>query len=163
MSFINNYNDAEKTLFMKIALKLADKAFKQGEIPIGALVVNQYGVIIGRGFNKVEKQKTQSAHAEIAAIKQASKKTGDWRLNGCWLYVTLEPCHMCIGLIKLSRLQGIVYGADSPLFGYSLDNQFNSRVYKNDKFFVIKGVLAQESEQLLKKFFAAQRHIKEIK
>ncbi len=107
---------------MRQALKLAQKAAVIDEVPIGALVVNEQGVILGRGYNMVEKLCTQTAHAELRALTQAGKKVGDWRLNGCWLYVTLQPCAMCLNSIKLSRIQGVVYGAESPLFGYHLDN-----------------------------------------
>ena len=85
------------TWFMEQALKEADKAYAKNEVPIGAVVVNAKGTIIARGHNCVEKEHTQSAHAEIRAIKKAGKKIGDWRLSNCWLYVTLEPCSMCMG------------------------------------------------------------------
>src|SRR5437762_5882487 len=107
---------AQKDIFfMQEALAQAQCAADIDEVPIGAILVNSQGEIVGRGYNSVERDCTQRAHAECIAIEQASKKLGDWRLMGHWLYVTLEPCTMCMGLIKLSRLDGIVYGAASPL------------------------------------------------
>lgn len=145
--------------FMRAAFKQAQKAFEQNEVPIGAVVVNKHGKIIGRGYNQVEKKHSQTAHAEIDAIKKATKKMGNWRLENCWLYVTLQPCSMCMGLIKLSRIAGVVFGAPSPLFGYHLDNGKGSRVYKNDTI-VIDGINHDEAAQLLKRFFKIKREDK---
>jgi len=143
--------------FMQEALVQAQCAYEIDEVPIGAIVVNPAGVIIGRGYNSVERDYTQRAHAESLAIEDAGKSLGDWRLNGCWLYVTLEPCSMCMGLIKLSRLAGVVYGAPSPLFGFHLDNQEDLWVYKRDAVVVMDGVMADEAAGLLKKFFQNKR------
>jgi len=143
--------------FMQEALNEAQQAFEIDEVPIGAIVVNPEGSIIGRGYNSVERDCTQRAHAESLALEQAAQHQKDWRLNGCWLYVTLEPCSMCMGLIKLSRLAGVVYGAPSPLFGFHLDNQEDLWVYKRDAVSVVDGVLANESAELLKKFFHNKR------
>jgi tRNA(adenine34) deaminase len=142
--------------FMHKALKLAHKAYSLDEVPIGAIAVDCQGTIIGRGYNLVEKKHTQRAHAEVIALEQAAKKKKDWRLEGCWLYVTLEPCTMCMGLIQLSRLQGVVYAASSPLFGY-LDSSTTSFVYRKDTPIIIAGVGAQESAQLLRLFFKEKR------
>lgn len=143
--------------YMQHALKLAQKAAVIDEVPIGALVVNEQGVIVGRGYNMVEKRCTQTAHAELRALTQAGKKIGDWRLNGCWLYVTLQPCAMCLNSIKLSRIEGIVYGAESPLFGYHLDNTGKVSLYHRDTLQVIKGVEADNAALLLKQFFKQKR------
>ena len=143
--------------FMEQALEQAKRAGAIDEVPIGAVVVNPEGEIVGRGYNSVERDCTQRSHAESLAIEQASKNFGDWRLNGHWLYVTLEPCSMCMGLIKLSRLNGVVYGAASPLFGFHLDNQDDLWVYKRDAFSIIEGVKGQESAALLKDFFHKKR------
>lgn len=149
---------AEKDrLFMQEALLQAQSAAELNEVPIGAVVVNAQGEIVGRGYNSVERDCTQRSHAESIAIEQASKKMGDWRLNGHWLYVTLEPCTMCMGLIKLSRLDGVVYGADSPLFGFRLDNKDDLWVYKKDAFSIIEGVEKESSVALLKNFFHKKR------
>jgi tRNA(adenine34) deaminase len=143
--------------FMQEALVEARKAYALDEVPIGAVVVNSEGVIIARAHNSVERDCTQRAHAEGLAIESAGKALGDWRLNDCWLYVTLEPCSMCMGLITLSRLAGVVYGASSPLFGFRLDNQEDLWVYKRDAFAVIEGVKLEESADLLKQFFHKKR------
>lgn len=149
---------AEKDqVFMQEALGQAECAAAIDEVPIGAIVVNVAGEIVGRGYNSVERDCSQRAHAECIAIEQASKKLGDWRLNGHWLYVTLEPCSMCMGLIKLSRLDGVVYGAASPLFGFRLDNQDDLWVYKRDVFSLIEGIKKEESAALLKNFFHKKR------
>ena len=146
--------------FMQQALKEAHKAYAKGEVPIGAVVVNAKGTIIARGHNYVEKEHTQLAHAEVRAIEKAGKKVGDWRLNNCWLYVTLEPCTMCMGLITLSRIQGLVYGAPSPLFGFHLDNTDNIRVYKGSTLTIIDGIEMESAEALLKLFFQKKRNKK---
>ena len=135
--------------------KQAHHAFEQNEVPIGAIVVGPDGMIMGRGFNQVEQQKTQRAHAECIALEYAAHTQGDWRLDGCTLYVTLEPCQMCMGLIRLSRLKRIVYAANSPLFGYRLDNDQEAWVYKD--IVITNGVAAVEAQQLLKLFFQEKR------
>ena len=146
--------------FMQQALKEAHKAYAKDEVPIGAVVVNAKGAIIARGHNYVEKEHTQLAHAEVRAIEKAGKKIGDWRLNNCWLYVTLEPCTMCMGLIALSRMQGLVYGASSPLFGFHLDNIDNIRVYKRSTLTIIDSVEIGSAGALLKLFFQKKRNKK---
>lgn len=143
--------------FMQQALVEAHKAYAIDEVPIGAVVVNSEGVIISRAYNSVERDCTQRAHAESLAIELAGKSFGDWRLQGHWLYVTLEPCSMCMGLIKLSRLAGVVYGAASPLFGFRLDNDNDSWVYKKDGPLLIEGVMGNETAELLKNFFHNRR------
>jgi tRNA(adenine34) deaminase len=97
--------------YMCKALSLAQKAFDEGEIPVGALVIDPDGNIIGEGYNLRETLKSPTAHAEILAIEQAAKALGSWRLTGCTLYVTLEPCPMCAGAIMNARLKRLVYGA----------------------------------------------------
>ncbi len=143
--------------FMQEALKQAQKAAEKDEVPIGAVIVNKNGQIIARGYNQVEKKHTQTAHAEMTAITKAGKKMDDWRLENCWIYITLEPCAMCMVLIRLSRMKGVVFGADSPLFGYRLDKMLQLPVYKKDTFIVITGVLSNEAAILLKKFFKKKR------
>ena len=143
--------------FMQEALIEARKASVIDEVPIGAVVVNAEGIIVARAHNSVERDCTQRAHAESLAIELAGQALGDWRLNDCWLYVTLEPCSMCMGLIKLSRLAGVVYGAPSPLFGFRLDNQEDLWVYKRDVFSIIEGIKRDEAADLLKDFFHNKR------
>ena len=144
-------------IFMKKALEQAQKAYDADEVPVGAVVVDHDGNIIGRGYNQVEKKDTQAAHAEIIAISKAGKKKGDWRLNGCWLFVTLEPCAMCMNLAILSRIEGVIYGADSPLFGYQLDKDLSFQVYKRDTISIVSGVGAEQAAELLKDFFRLKR------
>ena len=147
-------------IFMGKALKLAKKAAKRGEVPIGALVVTAYGQIIGQGYNCVEKYKCQNQHAEARAIVQAAKHKADWRLDQCTLYVTLEPCMMCMGLLALSRIERVVYGAQSPLFGFHLDKEGLSTLYTRQIKNITEGVLAAESSELLKEFFTQKREKK---
>lgn len=149
--------DNQDILFMNLALKQARLAFKKDEVPVGAVVVDAKGMVIGRGHNLVEHKHQQTAHAEVIAINKAAKKIGDWRLNGCTLYVTLEPCSMCMSLAALSRIDRVVYGASSPLFGYELDKQQNDQVYNRNVQFVTKGICADESRALLQQFFKKKR------
>ena len=144
--------------FMQEALTEARAAFDHQEVPIGAIVVDANGTIIGRGANAVERLHTQSAHAELLAINQAGDHLRDWRLNDCWIYVTLEPCPLCMNLIYLSRLTGVIFGAASPLFGYRLDNLHADQVYRKAMVLVKEGVCADESAQLLKQFFNQRRN-----
>jgi len=148
---------------MRQALTQAKKAYAHNEVPIGAVVVNNDGVVIGRGYNQIEKKNSQAAHAEITAITRAGKKIGNWRLNGCWLYVTLEPCSTCMNLAIASRLDGIIYGATSPLFGYQLDNNLSFQLYKVDAPLVIGGIEEKKAAELLKKFFREKRILKKGK
>ena len=143
--------------FMRAAVRQAGKAAARNEVPVGAVVVDAQGIIIGRGYNKVESCASQTAHAELHALLKATRIKKNWRLTGCWMYVTLEPCVMCIGLIMNSRMAGIVYGAQSFLFGYHLDKHVASWVYKNNAFRVIQGVCAEQSVALLKDFFSKKR------
>jgi tRNA(adenine34) deaminase len=148
----------QDVFFMKRALRQAQLAYVHNEVPVGALVVDAQGTILGQGYNKTEKRSSQAFHAEMCAIAKAGKKLGDWRLNGCWVYVTLEPCAMCMHLIQLSRCAGVVFGAKSPLFGYQVvDKDSRFSVYKEDVVNVVAGVCEQESAALLKCFFKDRR------
>ena len=151
------FGSARDVHYMQNALKQATKAAAMGEVPIGAIVVGPTGKIISRAYNKVEATQTQRAHAEMLALEKAARKTGGWRLNGYWLYVTLEPCTMCLGMARLSRIDGIVYGATSPLFGSSLDTKNGSSLYNGDAFRVVAGVCARESADILGHFFKKRR------
>jgi len=139
--------------YMKKALAQAKRALELGEVPIGCVIVCD-DKIVGRGFNKRNTGKTTLAHAEMIAIDKASKKLGDWRLEGCTMYVTLEPCQMCSGAIVQSRIDRVVIGAMNPKAGCAgsiLDllnmKEFNHQVEKT------LGVGKEESEALLKEFF----------
>lgn len=143
--------------YMNTALVYAHKALQKGEIPVGAVLVDPNGAIIARSCNAVEQKQTQLAHAEARVIACANKKLGNWRLTDCWLYVTLEPCVMCMGLIMLSRVKGVVFGADSPLYGFHLDSQLSCQVYKSSMPIIVSGIKAQESAAVLKQFFKEKR------
>jgi len=158
---ISPFGPERDVFFMRQALKLARKALACDEVPIGAIVVSPEGVVLGRGYNKVIGARSQTEHAEAVAIRRAGKKLGDWRLEGCWIYVTLQPCAMCINLIHLSRLSGVIYGAESPLFGYHLDKGAGLRVYKRDALATLGGVESSESVLLLKQFFKEKRRLRD--
>jgi tRNA(adenine34) deaminase len=147
---------------MRQALVLADEAAKLGEVPVGALIVKE-GIIVGQGMNRREIDCDPLAHAEMHAISEASKKLGAWRLSGCTLYVTLEPCIMCAGAIVQSRISRLVYATDDAKAGavkslYELlnDSRLNHRVE------VLSGVLQEEAEKQLKVFFKELRSKKKI-
>jgi tRNA(adenine34) deaminase len=144
-------------VYMAEALAQAALAATCNEVPIGAIVVDSDGTIIAQGYNLTEQRYSQAAHAELQVLTQAGAARKDWRLSGCWLYVTLEPCIMCMGCIYLSRLAGIVYGAPSPLFGSQLDNAALLPVYNVDALCIVSGVCAKESETILKTFFRTKR------
>jgi len=152
------YGEQKDTYYMQEALKQARIAFNADEVPIGAVVVDAQGEIIARAHNEVEQIHTQCAHAELLALAQAGAHMGDWRLNDCWLYVTLEPCSMCMHAIRLHRLAGVAYGADSPLFGYQLDTINFDSLYKNDIIRIVPGILQDESRTLLQQFFKQKRN-----
>ena len=143
--------------YMKEALKQARKAYALGEVPIGCVIVHE-GRIIGRGYNRRNTDKNTLAHAEITAINKASRRIGDWRLEECTLYVTLEPCQMCAGAIVQARIPETVIGCMNPKAGCagSILNiletpQFNHQVR------VTRGVLEEECSNLLKLFFTELR------
>ena len=143
--------------YMKAALSQAKKAYGKGEVPIGCVIVYE-DKIIGRGYNRRNTDKSTLAHAEIAAIKKAVKVIGDWRLEGCTLYVTLEPCPMCAGAIVQSRIDRCVIGAMSPKSGCagSILNILDEPAF-NHQVETVTGVLADESTELLQKFFQELR------
>ena len=146
--------------YMKKALVQANVAFRHGEVPIGAVVINKQGDIVARGYNKTERRRCQTAHAELIAIQSTCKKLGTWRLDDYSIYVTLEPCLMCFGLLHLSRIKGVFYGAHSNLFGFSLiDYKRNhSVISKYSKDMVIKsGLKEQQSIDMLRSFFRKAR------
>lgn len=142
---------------MKEALAEAALSLEAGEVPVGAVVVRD-GEIIGRGRNEVEARKTATAHAEILAIESASGKRGDWRLDGCSVYVTSEPCHMCLGALYLARAEKVVYGAKQPRSGAcgSVGDLHHADLYGH-RIIVKGGVLEEECLLLLRKFFTRLR------
>lgn len=144
--------------YMREAMSLAAAAECLGEVPVGAVVVDADGEIIGRGFNTPIGEDDPTAHAEISAIRAAARALGNYRLPGCTLYVTLEPCAMCAGAIMHSRIQRVVYGARDPktgVHGSVVDLFAVERL--NHHATVEGGVLAAECGQLLSEFFAARR------
>jgi tRNA(adenine34) deaminase len=142
---------------MQAALVLARKAFDAGEVPIGAIIVAPDGTIIGRGYNQIEQRGCQDQHAEINAIRAACTHTGSWRLDGCTLYVTLEPCIMCIGCIALSRVERLVYATESPIYGYQGRREDICRLYDGAIKNVTIGPCRDQAEKLLQEFFRQQR------
>ena len=135
--------------FMKEALKQAKKAEDIGEVPIGCVIVYE-NKIVGRGYNKRNSKKTTLAHAELIAIDKASKKLGDWRLEGCTLYVTLEPCQMCAGAIVQSRMERVVIGTMNPKAGCagSILNLLQMEEF-NHQVEIVTGVLEKESTTII--------------
>ena len=146
--------------YMKEAIKQAKKAYTLGEVPIGCVIVYQ-DHIIGRGYNRRNTDKNTLAHAEITAINKASKKMGDWRLEDCTLYVTLEPCQMCAGAIVQARITRVVMGSMNPKAGCagSVLNLLEMDGF-NHKVKVTRGVLEEECSQMLSGFFKELREIK---
>ena len=146
--------------YMRAAIKQAQKAYAINETPIGCVIVYE-GKIIGRGYNRRNTDKDPLAHAEIKAIKKASKKMGDWRLEQCTMYVTLEPCQMCAGAIVQSRMKKVVIGSMNPKAGCAGSvlnllqmQQFNHQVE------IEKGVLGEECSAMLSTFFKDLRQKK---
>lgn len=140
--------------YMYIALKEAKKAYKKGEVPIGAIIVNN-NKIIAKAYNKKEKTFNATQHAEVIAIAKACKKLKTWHLDDCEIYTTLEPCMMCCGAIDQARIKKIYYAAHSPLFG-QIEN--NNQVFSNNKKIKIySGMCEQESLDLLQSFFKLKR------
>lgn len=139
--------------YMKAAIHQAKKAMSLGEVPIGCVIVYE-DKIIGRGYNRRNTDKNTLAHAEITAINKASKKIGDWRLEDCTLYVTLEPCQMCSGAIVQARISKVVMGCMNPKAGCagSILNILNMPEF-NHQVDSVKGVLEEECSTLLKTFF----------
>ncbi|MEM1098368.1 MAG: tRNA adenosine(34) deaminase TadA [Planctomycetota bacterium] len=143
---------------MRAALCLAERAAELGEVPVGALVVDGGGEVVAEAYNLRESQADPTAHAEVLALRMAAQKRGLWRLDGCTLYVTLEPCPMCAGALVNARIDRLVYGAADPKMGcvhtlYELctEPRFNHRLE------VTAGVLAKECAEVLRAFFRDRR------
>jgi len=144
--------------YMQEALAEARLAWAADEVPIGALVVNPVGEIIGRGHNRPIAAQDPTAHAEIIALRQAAARIGNYRLPGCSLYVTIEPCIMCVGALLQARIQRLVFGAADPkggaivsLYRLADDPRLNHRME------VVAGVAAEQCRQLLQNFFRRKR------
>jgi tRNA(adenine34) deaminase len=147
----------EDSVWMLEALAEARRAAEIGDVPIGAVVVRG-GEVIGRGYNRREADRDPLAHAELLAIREAARQMGGWRLTGCTLYSTLEPCPMCAGALVNSRIERLVYGAADPKAGWcgTLGNLVQDPRL-NHRLEVTAGVLAEESTALLRGFFASLR------
>ena len=141
-------------MYMREALKEAQKALEAGEVPIGAVIADENGNIIGRGFNRRNTAKNPLCHAEIDAINEAAAVIGDWRIEGCTLYVTIEPCPMCAGAIVQARIPRVVFGARNPKAGCagSILNILNEDKF-NHQADVTEGILGDECAAYMKAFF----------
>ena len=155
----SSFDQPDDSAFMKLALRQARRAAVADEVPVGAVVVHD-GRVIGTGYNQRETLTDPTAHAEMIALTAAASAVGDWRLAGCTLYVTLEPCAMCAGALVLARVNRLVYGADDPkagavrsLYQICTDPRLNHCVE------VTSGVLAAECGALLSEYFAAKRRL----
>lgn len=150
----------ESVKYMKAAIQQAKKAYAIEEVPIGCVIVHD-GKIIARGYNRRNTDKLTLAHAELSAIKKASKKLGDWRLEGCTMYVTLEPCQMCAGAIVQARMDKVVIGCMNAKAGSagSVINLLNMKAF-NHQVEIEIGVLKEECSFLLSNFFKELREKK---
>ena len=147
----------EREAYMRLALALAREAAEQGEVPVGCVIAGPDGAVIGRGRNRREERGDATAHAEVEAIREACAARGGWRLDGCALYVTLEPCPMCTGAIINARVPTLVFGAREALSGScgSVIDLFQERYGHRPA--VYAGVLAEDCAQLLRDFFREMR------
>ena len=142
---------------MAEALSLAEQAARLGEVPVGAVVVHE-GKVIAVGHNRRESDQDFAAHAEFLAMREATRVLGTWRLTGCTVYVTLEPCPMCAGAMVLSRIDRCVYGATDPKGGFcGTLADLSCWPGLNHEFEVKGGVMGQESSEALKRFFRELR------
>jgi tRNA(adenine34) deaminase len=146
---------------MRLALDEAAKGLPSGDVPVGAVVVDPDGAVIGRGHNVREAEGDPTGHAEMCALREAAAAVGGWRLTGCTLVVTLEPCTMCAGALVLARVDRLVFGADDPkagavgsLWDVVRDRRLNHRPE------VVGGVLADETGELLRAFFRTHRDVR---
>jgi tRNA(adenine34) deaminase len=144
-------------VFMQQSLALAREAASAGEVPVGAIVVKD-GAVIGRGYNRPVSTGDPTAHAEIIALREAAQNIGNYRLSGCDLYVTLEPCAMCAGAIMHARIARVVFGAADPKSGAggSVVNLF-AEARLNHHTLITGGMMAAEAGELLRDFFSARR------
>lgn len=148
--------------FMREALALAARGAALGEVPVGAVVVRD-GVVVGRGYNCPITQHDPSAHAEMVAVRAAAQSVANYRLMDCTLYVTLEPCNMCAGLLVHSRIARVVFGASEPKAGaVHSQSRFFEQSFLNHRVAFEGGVLGEECSQMLSEFFRARRLAKSV-
>ena len=157
---MKNPMEKNREKYMRAAIQEAKKAYALDEVPIGCVIVYQ-DKIIARGYNRRNTDKNTVAHAEMSAIKKASKKLGDWRLEGCTMYVTLEPCQMCAGAIVQARIDEVVIGSMNPKAGCagSVLNLLDIPAF-NHQVYITKGILEEECSQMLSGFFKELREKK---
>ena len=148
------YMEHDHNHYMNLAYQEALKACDEGEVPVGAVIVHE-GRIVGRGYNRVEALQDATAHAEIVAIGAASSSLDSWRLEKCRLYVTLEPCLMCLGAILQCRIETLIYGASDPRLGAITAHNYAETAKNAYNRFpgIISGIMANESSYLIKSFF----------
>lgn len=139
--------------YMKLALKQACIAAKKGEVPIGAIIVKN-NKVIAKAYNLKEKKNISIYHAEILAIQKACKKLKSWRLNGCTMYVTVEPCAMCCGAIKESRISKLIYGTKNKNTGFVASK---SNFFEDSKIIILDGICELECRNLMQEFFKKKR------
>ncbi len=143
---------------MRLALAEAERAYALGEVPIGAVILDETGEVIASGYNLRETQHDATAHAELIAIRRACQRLGRWRLTGLTLYVTIEPCPMCAGAVVMSRISRVVYGSTDTKAG-ACESLFNitGNPALNHQPEMLAGVLADECSQIIKRFFRERR------
>lgn len=142
--------------FMRLALAQARRAAIRGEVPVGAVIV-QDGRVIARGYNRPISRHDPTAHAEIVAIRSAARKAGNYRLTGCDLYVSVEPCAMCLGAILNARIRRLIYGGDDPKAG-AVRSIIRFPIERtNHRLEIVSGILADDAAALLRAFFRARR------
>ena len=146
--------------YMEIAIKQAEKAYKNGDVPVGAVIVKN-NKIIAKGYNKKQKKHISTRHAEIEVIEKACKKLKSWYLDECEIYITMEPCLMCAGAILQSRIKKVIYGVENEKFGCvnSIEKVFDNNKF-NHQIEIESGILKQEIEKMLKDFFKQMRNDK---
>jgi tRNA(adenine34) deaminase len=144
-------------VFMRAALELAREACRHGEVPVGAVVVSN-GVVIGEGYNQPIGANDPTAHAEIVAIRTAAKKIGNYRLSGADLYVTIEPCQMCVGAMVHARIARVIYGAPEPKAG-AIESAMRAHEHPalNHRLVAIGGMLEDECRAVIQEFFESRR------
>lgn len=149
-----NVYSAQEFVWMIIALEAAKVAHSMNEVPVGAVVVGPDDICLGVGFNKIEQLNCQIGHAEAEAISLACLKLNSWHLESCTIFITLEPCLMCFGLIRMSRIKKIVYAAPSKLFGYT---NFIDKAIAFKSLLIKSGLKQDDSIGMLKEFFRRAR------
>jgi tRNA(adenine34) deaminase len=150
-------SDSTHERFMELALAQARRALAAGEVPIGAVVVSAAGAVLGEGFNRPVGSADPTAHAEVAALRAAASALGNYRLPGTTVYVTLEPCLMCVGALIGARVAAVVYGAAEPKWGAIESIVEIGRLSANHRFAIVSGVLADECRALVVGFFRGRR------